>query len=183
MDPDLAITAASVAVEEGGPGLFDLALRRVRDSAGAAWRTGIIAALARVEPPALAWRALALAHDPALRPTERSAALWLRAERAAGGESVLAAFERDPEGMLAVLPAWLVGDAPAVFERRCDPGELERVRALFQARLDRYPEMKRSLAQTLEAIRLCATRRAADGEVAARWLEARAAPARGAASP
>ncbi|HET8732766.1 MAG TPA: M1 family metallopeptidase, partial [Anaeromyxobacteraceae bacterium] len=33
VDPDIAITALSVAAEEGGPAVFELALRRVRDSA------------------------------------------------------------------------------------------------------------------------------------------------------
>lgn len=179
VDPDLAVTAVSVAVEEGGPAAFDLALRRVRESTDAAMRDRLVTALAIVEAPGLAERAVALTRDPALSTSERMTVLWWRALRSGDGESVLAAFERDPEAMLALAPSSWVGDAPFAFERRCDLGELERVRAVFEPRLERYPEMKRSLAQTLEAIRLCAARRAADGEVAARWLRTRAVATRG----
>jgi alanyl aminopeptidase len=182
-DPDLAVTALSVAIEQGGTAVFDLALRRARESTDAALRNRLVTALALVEGPGLVERALALTRDPGLGPSERVAALWMRTWRSSGGESVLAAFERDPDGMLAVLPAWVVGEAPLVFDRRCDLGELERVRRLFEPRLERHPEMRRPLAQALESIRLCAARRAADGPQAARWLQARAAGPRGAAAP
>ncbi len=183
-DPDLALTAIAIAVEQGGPAVFDLALRRLRESADQAMRDRILGALASVEAPAFSERTLALTRDATLGPSERIRILWRRALRPEGGERVLAAFEQDPDGMLSVFPPTTLAEAPAVFERRCDLGELERVRALFEARLDRHPEMKRSLAQTLESIRLCAARRAADGEVAARWLEVCATTAaRGAGAP
>lgn len=182
VDPDLASTAIEVSVEEGGDAVFELALRRARESTDGAMRTRILAALASAEAPALTARALALVHDETLGPVERFSALWWRTLRPPGGAAVLAAFERDAEGMLSVFPPWVVGEAPSLFERRCDPGELERVRVLFEPRLDRYPEMKRALAQTLESIRLCAARRAADGALATRWFQARAVKGREALS-
>lgn len=168
--------ALEIAVEEGGSPVLDLALRRVRESGDGAMRERLLVALAAAEAPALSESVLALTRDSLLGQSERRGVLWEHALSPASGGKVLAALERDPEAVLSVFPPSMVGRAPLLFSRRCEVREAERVRAVFEALRDRLPQARRALDQTLEAIRLCAARNAADGDAAARWLVARAGP-------
>lgn len=173
-DPDVAPAALAVAIEEGGEAVLELAIRRALESEDGAIRDRLLTAVASADAPALGERVLALTRDERLRHSEARYLLALHARAPWNAGRVLAALERDPDGVLSVFTPPMDGRAPLVFAGHCDAREAERVRAVFEARRERLPHASRLLAQALEAIRLCAAHRAAHAEEAARWLEARA---------
>ncbi|NRF68739.1 M1 family metallopeptidase [Aquincola sp. S2] len=151
----------AAAAIDGDAALFDTMLSAARRSSDGSERIELFAALGHFRAPVLAQRARELLLDPALDYQEV-------------GHAVLAAHNETPslrDGLLPFLsgrhaqlarrmgrdePAWL----PSYLNQSCSTGDAERIERAFARHAPRYAGGSRTLAQTLEAVRLCAAWRA-----------------------
>ena len=145
------------AALDGGADLFDALQAALARSSSRTERRDLLAALGAFRSAALADRARALLLDASLDLRESQ---W----------PVMAAHNADPllrDGLLQFVqqhhaalaarlgpdePAWL----PGYFNRACSTGDAARIDAVLAPHAARYPGGQRVLAQTLEAVRLCA---------------------------
>ncbi len=149
------------AALDGNADLFDALQAALARSSSRTERRDLLAALGAFRSAALADRARALLLDASLDLRESQ---W----------PVMAAQNADPllrDGLLQFVqthhaalaarlgpdePAWL----PGYFNRACSTGDAARIDAVLAPHAARYPGGQRVLAQTLEAVRLCAAWRA-----------------------
>jgi alanyl aminopeptidase len=145
---------------------------RLRDEAKRAKepsrRTQILTALSEIRDPALARaaRELVLAgdHDP-----RDATALVFGGPRVA---DTAFGFVKDRfDGLVARLPAEWLGHLPAVGDSFCDDAHRADVESFFKPRLDKLPGGPRTLAKSVEKIRLCAALRAAQGPSLSEFLK------------
>ncbi len=161
VDPDLRSIALQMAALRGDAATFERILGHALASTDSLLRRQLLGALGRVEDPALAARARALALDDRLQAGE----VWLPA----GGQ-----FGRD-----ATRPAareWLAANEAALLQRlpktshpripavaasgMCSAEEADMIEARYRERMADVEGGPRGLAQTVENIRLCAAQRA-----------------------
>ncbi|HUL58491.1 MAG TPA: M1 family metallopeptidase [Anaeromyxobacteraceae bacterium] len=175
VDPDLADAALAAAATRGGAPVFYGLLARLGSVQDGPLRLRILNALAAAEDAALVERAAGLWRDPRLTRVERLHLLRLMQEGPGGPARALGALEHDPGAYLAALVETHRAAVPSLLEGLCSARDADRVRAALEPSVAAYPQLRSGLDQTLERIAICAAERAADGEAAGRWFEARAA--------
>lgn len=155
--PELVGYALAVAVQEKDAAFFDALLARFRSTRDSILRSRIIAALSTADDDALAERARTLALDPDLRVNELMLPLYIQFERhdrrGAAWDWVMANY--------AALAARLESGTSrlvGITGRFCSNAEAEQVSAFFEPKIEDIPGGPRTLATSLEAIRLCAAR-------------------------
>ena len=168
--PDLAGLALAVAVQEGDSQFFDGLIGRLAQTDDAAVRRRILTALASTRDPKLADRALALALDPHLRTNERTTPLSTLAGDRRTREQALTWLEANFDLLLPRIPESDAQYLPFVNAGFCDQPHLERAQQFFGPRAEKIPAMPRSLAQALEATRLCIAQSAAQRPGAAAFF-------------
>ncbi len=175
IDPDAAEAALAAAVAERGAPAFEALLSRLGSTQDAALRPRILGALVRPDDPASAARAATLWRRAELRASERMGAARMLSRHAAGRDALLAEIERDPDAAIAATPAHARAFFPFLAAGACEASSAERLRGVVEPRLAAHPEMRRSLAQELERIRICAAERDASGAAAGAYFTAAAA--------
>jgi cytosol alanyl aminopeptidase len=151
---DLLDMAPAVAIEDGGPALFELALRRLAAEHDGLTRYRLLFSLARAHQPELVARAQALDAAPGTPTPELLAVVRRQLRfpelRQAGWDGLrrLAdqAARRNPEAGHSL---------PYAASDFCDAGHLAEVRAFFGPRAAQDPGMVKPLAETIEGIELC----------------------------
>jgi hypothetical protein len=117
-------------------------------------------------------RAATLWRRPEIRAHERLGTLAALGAHAEGRAAVLDVLEREPDALVASLPPLALTFLPFAVADGCDPRTAERLEAALAPRLASYPQMRRSLAQVLETIRICAAERDASGAEAGAFFAA-----------
>jgi len=164
--PDLAETALRAAVQAGDSRFFDGLVARLGQTDDGEARGRILVALGSTRDPKLADRALALSLDPRLRTNERTVTLRaLEADRRTR-EQAFTWLLSNFDALLARIPETNAQALPQLALAFCDQEHLERAQAFFGPRAEKIPAMPRSLAQTLEAGRICLAYRAAQSQSA-----------------
>jgi cytosol alanyl aminopeptidase len=171
---ELAAIALAAAVEEGGAEVFDALLQRLQQTEDALLRSNLLEGLGAARPPELAGRALALTLDGRLRVNEQLVPL---AEQMARPETREAAWQWLQQSFDAVQER--VGPRMAVRTihlagRFCDEARARAVEAFFGPRVQQISGGPRALANTLESIRLCAARAAAQRDSARAFFQSQA---------
>jgi alanyl aminopeptidase len=168
VSPDLAAVALEVAVEDGGADLYAALLARLGTTSDGAQRHRILQALA----PRAGWDGPdALWRDPRVLPGER---LYLLAftERPDIQRHAFQALRRELDQAISLVPSAEIGLLPEAAAEVCDAAGLEEARFLLEPAAARHPEMRMTVANVLEGIRLCLAERAADGAAAGAWFQA-----------
>ena len=151
----------SAALAGDGP-LFDALLAALKASGDRAERRDLLSALGHFRAPALAERARALLLDASIDIRESQWPL-LDAQRAdpAQTDGLLRFMQQHHAEVVKRLgrdePAWL----PAHLNQACSEEDARRINAVFAPHAGQFQGGARVLAQTLEAVRLCAAWRAA----------------------
>jgi hypothetical protein len=169
VQPELALVALRVALEERGAALYEALLPRL-EHAGGAERANLVYALALADSPPLAGRAGALWRDPRLRPVERIFPALLDYDRGIMRRTY-ARMRTDLDAMAAAVPTAFVSLLPLAAREVCDAEELARVREILERAVARHPSMRTSADRALEQIEVCLAEREAEETAARVWFE------------
>jgi alanyl aminopeptidase len=170
VDANLASTAVAVVGEEADRATWD-AMRALLDkSVDEAVRARLIWALGAARDPQLAEAGRQLVLDPGLRDSEMLMPLGAQLSRPETREAAWAWVKEHYDGILARLPRHHGGmQIVGTGQQFCDDAHARDVEAFFGPKIDGIEGGPRVLASTLEGVRLCAARRAAQ-EKSAREL-------------
>jgi alanyl aminopeptidase len=159
VDPDLAVVALSIAVQDGEDPLFAGLAERLKTETDPLLRNHILAALTSTTDSDHAQRTRALAFDAnALKASETDAlvlaAFKERANRTAAWDHYAPALDR----LLARTPTTRQSNLVWMGAFFCSGDRADEVNAAFSGSIEEIPGGPRNLASTLEIIRLCDAR-------------------------
>ena len=156
-NPDLLGDALGVAVQNQGKSAVDALIAELPQTSDPALRNGILGGLASVEDPALAEQVRDFAISKPVKVGEMASLLR---------------SGRDTEAQRDAMWNWFTGHYPQILKRTgsfaggylpmlaagggCSSAEAQRVQAFFKPRMNDAAGISRGLAQTTEAIELCA---------------------------
>ncbi len=170
---DLVGLALTVAVQDGDAAFFDHLERAFRANSDALFRTHALRALGATKDPTLAERALALGLDPALRVNEVTETLSAQLSMAETRPRAWAWMQEHFDDLFGRVATTRAGYAPWYVSSFCSEEQAREVEAFFQPRIGSLPGGPRNLAGSLEAIRLCAARAAAQRDSAQAFFAGR----------
>ena len=159
-DKDQLGACLHAAAEEGDAAFFDHLLRLLDRTTDEAIRNRIVTALGHFKSPDLAARALALTFDARIQQNET---LMILDEQLHAPETRDAAwrwFEANVDQLAQRRPPSRRGQLPWLATSFCDRPHADRLSNLFAERIEALQGGPRNLAAALEAIHLCAARRA-----------------------
>src|SRR5262245_3494324 len=173
VDPELVEVLLAMAVQEGGPSVFDALVADLHASEDDFTRGRILTALGAARDPALASRARALALDPAVHIGETMRILRVQAAQPETREDTWTWMQGSFDALVAHLPERASGETPWLASGFCDAAHADAVETFFAPRIDTLPGGPRNLAGALESIQLCAARVAAQRDSARAFLARR----------
>lgn len=154
VDPNLVGIVLAVAVQERGEAMFDALLERFGNTSDSLLRGRILAALAHTHDEALAERARALALSDDLRTNEVMRPLYVQSDMPETREATWAWVVTHFDALSRVLETGsgrLISSGNAF----CSAEGAAQVEAFFTPRIEQIPGGPRTLATTLERVRLC----------------------------
>jgi cytosol alanyl aminopeptidase len=175
LDPGLIGTAFRVAVEDDEDGTFaDRLLERALASRDATFRQRVFDALANSPDPMLGETVRGLITDPRLRDNEAIVIAYTQARVDEQRDALWRWAQDNLEALLERIPTWRKGGVVGVGGGFCTADRADSVEAFFRDKVADLEGGPRSLAQTVESIRLCAALvREKSDEVAAYFADAR----------
>jgi alanyl aminopeptidase len=161
IDANLAGIAAFVSGEDADEALFDAMLQQLDSADDEVVRGNVLAGISAVRDPALAKRALDLMlHPLALKTNEITTPLYVQLNDHRTRAEAWKWLEANIDPLLAKLPGRGAGWLPSAAEVWCDDAGAAAAKALFEPRIARMAGGPRQLDNTLEAIRICAAKKA-----------------------
>ena len=162
VSPDLAGLAVGVVGQEADQALWDAIYALFVGSVDEAERGRLLWAIAAVRDPALLAKARALVTDPKLRDNEVLIPLWAELNRHETMDDAWAWEKKNYDAIVARLPKHHGGVAlistVSVF---CDEAHAKDAEAFFKPKVQDLEGGPRALALSLETVRLCVAKRAA----------------------
>ncbi|HRI64204.1 MAG TPA: M1 family metallopeptidase [Polyangium sp.] len=159
IDPDMIQTVLWIAASHGDMSLFEAFLSEAKKATERIDRTRLLQAIGAFRNPAIVEKAFGLPLDPAFNAREAMPALWTATGYPETREQAYVFLKKNYEALAERLPR----DYPAEFSwfgaALCDESRRTEVEAYFKERSPKYPGGPRVLAQSLEAMRVCATAR------------------------
>ena len=157
LDSNLVGIALGIAVQDGDAGFFDHVLELFVNADDALLRARLLSALAHTKDPELAGRVRALALDERLRLNEVLTPLRVQMSMAETREPTWVWAKEHFEELRTRLEDG-AGRLPRLGGAFCSSEKADEVEAFFRQRAETLPGGPRTLANTLEQIRLCAAR-------------------------
>jgi alanyl aminopeptidase len=155
---------AIVLVEVKDDAAFSALLSEAKAERDPRVRGYILNALASTQEAALHHRAADLLVDDALRVNEKAVALWIQGGQPQTSAAMFATVQARFDEFAGELPEDWRSSFPAAASGLCSDPEADAVNAFFGPKVQTTPGLDRSLAQTVEEIRLCAARVRAHAE-------------------
>lgn len=183
LEPDLVGLALRVAVEDGDDALFSRLAARLRAGPPAMLRSQLIAALAHTSRPDLAEKARGLVFDAKVRTNEIMQFLRPQLERRETREGAWTWLTRNADALFSRLPGSHAGYLPLLCARHCTQVRAAELEAFFGPRAAKLMGGPRNLQGGVEAIRLCASVKAAVADATRAAFAAAAAPSRSRGTP
>ncbi len=167
VDTNLAGTALAVAVQDGGPEVFDALLAHLEATDDAVLRQRLLSALGTTLDPELAMRARNLALGPGLRVNETLVTLRAQMEDPATRGDTWRWVELNFDELVERIGSTRAGGLPQLASSFCSAERAQALEEFFAPRIDTLGGGPRNLAGALERIRLCAALVEAQGPRAA----------------
>ncbi len=161
IDPGLVGPALVVAAQDGGRAMFDAMELTLVSTGDALLRSHLLRALGSVTDPELAERARALALDRRLRLNEATLPLFAQMEQPETREAAFQYATTHWDELVARLGTGRSSYLLRLGAAFCGEGDVERVREALAPKASRLTGGPRELDATLETVRLCAARVAA----------------------
>ncbi len=143
------------------PEAFGALLKRAKAEPDPRLRGDIIRALAGTRDPALVDKAIGLVFDDGLRVNEKSIGLWAQGGDPRTAPHAFEVMKARYDEIAGELPEDWRSGFPGVANTLCSDADAKAVNAFFGPKVSAVPGLDRTLAQTVEGIRLCAARVAA----------------------
>ena len=159
-EKDLLGACLSVAAEDGDEGFFDNLVRHLDSATDEAVRGRIVGALGAFRNPALAQKALGLTLTQRIRPPELTTILETQLAVIELRDGAWRWFSDHVDDLAARRPPERRGTLPWLGTAFCDRAHADELSKLFAERIQKLGGGPRNLAGALEAIHLCAARRA-----------------------
>lgn len=168
-DPDLEAvpvneleTVLSIGVQDLGEAFFDLLLAQATSSADPSFRQSATGALARVEDPVLVKKLQAALLADSFKRTEALGIMFRQMVRVATTELTYAWVRENDEAVINIIPeTFRASTVPALGGAFCSNERADDWQSFILSHADKLPGYERSLAQTVESIRLCSALRQA----------------------
>jgi alanyl aminopeptidase len=157
---DLLGICAMVAAEDGDAALFDHVARLLDRAQDDVVRGRVLGALGAFRAPDLAARALAMSFDPRIPPPETASILDQQLHEPETRDAAWAWFKAHVDELAAKRPPDRRGGLPWFGAAFCDRAHADELSALFADRIQKLEGGPRNLSAALEAMHLCAARRA-----------------------
>jgi alanyl aminopeptidase len=162
VDPNVATAAVLVVAEDADRATWDGMRKLLASSVDEAVRGRLVYALGAAKDPALAAAARELVLDPSLRDNEVLTPIWPQLDDPATRDTAWTWIKDHYQAILGRLPqhhggVQLVGTGG----RFCDEHHARDVEEFFGPKIQSIEGGPRALASTVENVRLCAARRAA----------------------
>ena len=151
---DLRNLAVTVAVQNGDDALFDSVLKRFGETQDPIERERLLGALSSVTDARSA-RVLALTLDPVLRTNETMVPLRYQSSDERTREAAFQYLEKNIEAIVRRNSPERSGNLPGLAWGFCNKTTVDRLQALFTARIEKLQGGPRSLASTVENLTLC----------------------------
>jgi alanyl aminopeptidase len=164
VDADLVGIVLGVAGQDADPALFDAMLALFAKSDDPMLRADLLRALGSARDPALGARAIGLALDPRLRPSEVFDPIWDQLGPPETREAAWTWFKQNWDAVWARVSANLFvgGNAMRVVEVFCDEVHAADAANFLGQRAKSIEGAPRELAKALEDVHLCVVKRAAE---------------------
>ena len=161
VDPNLASLALSVVGEEADRATWDALRELFAKSVDEAERGRLLWAVCQAKAPELVAATLELVLDPTLRDSEVLSPLWARLTREETQDQAWQWLRDHYDAVVARLPKHHGGAAlVSTGQVFCDEAHAAEMEAFFGPKIEGIEGGPRTLATTLEGVRLCAKRRA-----------------------
>jgi len=158
-------TIFSVGVQDIGQPFFELLLQEANDSDDSAFRGEALGALARVEDPLLVEQLQAAVLRGDFKGTEMLGVVFRQMVRAKTTELTYAWIKENADAVIDLVPeTFRSRTVPGFGGSFCSADRADEWRDFIEAHADSLPGYQRSLAQTIEGIRLCAALREANAD-------------------
>jgi alanyl aminopeptidase len=152
---DLRNLTVQIAVQESGQAFFDAVRLRLGETKDPTERDRLLSAISSVTDKR-SEQALALALDPALRVNEVFVPLRYQLGDERTREAAWAFFEQNFDALVERISKLHAGGLPGYGEPFCSVQMAERLQTFFGPRIEQLTGGPRSLAASVEALRLCA---------------------------
>ncbi|MBO6937898.1 MAG: M1 family metallopeptidase [Deltaproteobacteria bacterium] len=157
IDSNLVGVSLAIAIQDGDAGFFDHVLNLFANADDALLRARLLSAMAHTKDPELAARVRALALDERLRLNEVTTPLRVQMGMPETREPTWLWAKEHFEELRTRLEDG-AGRLPRLGSAFCSAEKADEVEAFFRQRAEALPGGPRTLANTLEQIRLCAAR-------------------------
>lgn len=158
-------TVLSIGVQDLGEPFFDLLLEQAIASEDPAFRDAATGALARVEEPALVAKLQGALLKGAFKGSEGVGIMGRQMVRVATTELTYAWIKENDEAVIAMIPeTFRASRMPAFGSAFCSDQRASDWQEFILSHADKIPGYERSLAQSLESVRLCAALKQAKAE-------------------
>jgi cytosol alanyl aminopeptidase len=174
VDPDMIQTVLFIAASHGDKALFDAFLAEAKKtSTERVDRNRLLRALGSFRNPAIMEKAFQIALDPAFDARESMPALWMATNFPETREQAYVFLKKNFDTLAERLPREYPGEFAWFGASLCDESRLGEVQAYFKDRSPKYVTGAHTLAQALEALRMCGVRRKAQTPHVEAFLNAR----------
>jgi alanyl aminopeptidase len=171
---DYAVTALSVAAQEGGAASFDNLLAALDATEDSEVRGNLLAGLAAIDDDALRPRVLELALDKRLRLNEASRPLSGQISARGGNALAWQWLTEHYDAVRERLGAENAGFLPLAAAAFCSAERAAEIRAFFEPRMAATDGGPRNLASAIETVELCSALSTAQAAGAREFFAARA---------
>lgn len=161
LQPALVGAGLAAGVREYGAPFVDLLLARMLASSDVQFRAEAAAALAHTDDPVLGDRVRGLLLDRRLRAREPTTLLFALAGRASQRRATFEWFKAHREAFTAGYGPFGLRSLPRLAEGFCSVADAREAEDYFGPLVKDWPGAARTLAETVEAIELCAAQREA----------------------
>lgn len=174
VDPDMIQTVLYIAASHGDQALFDAFVAEAKKSTTERVdRNRLLRALGAFRNPTILEKAFLLPLDPAFDAREAMPALWTATGYPELREQAYSFLKKNFDALAERLPREYPGEFAWFGASLCDDSRREEVQAYFKDRSPKYATGVRTLAQALEAMRMCSVRRKAQSPHVEAFLNAR----------
>ena len=156
IDPNLMNISLLVATDEHGAPFTDLLWQHFKQSDNAHDRQLLLGAMAHSIDPKVAAAVRERILSPELKDNEVPGIFWRQMEREENRKAMWSWTQVHIDAALERIPNWRKGKLPGYFDQFCSLEEAIEVENTFLPIIDTLESGPRTLANTLETIRLCA---------------------------
>lgn len=173
VDPDMIQTVLSIAASHGDMKLFDAMVAEAKKTKERIDRVRLLRALGGFRDTAIAEKAFALSMDPAFDVRESMSTVWGATGFIETREQGYSFLKKNFDALAQLLPEDYPAEFPWIGAALCDDARSADVATFFKDRASKYGGGPRTLAQALEAMRICSTIRKAQIPKVDAFLKAR----------